>query len=398
VNKRQASIGTNDILTWRKFAGAAHEQGLVAAYRSVPELNHPPLPILWAAASLRIADATGVRFPFVFRLPSVLADVVSCVLLAHVWRRRVARGEAPRAAPVRAVTAMALSPVAILIGAYHGNTDNVYAALSLLAAFALADLRRPFVAGLSLAGAMNVKLIPIVLVLPLAACCPSIGGVIVFGAGLAVGAIPLLVMMALAGGAFVRNVLSYTAQRDRWGLTYALSLLQENATPAGRRIGDAIARGYYHVWGRWMVLGATAVLAAVQHFRRKDSRGAGDAYELAAVAAAVMLLVIPGFGIQYLAFAAPLLLACSVGWGTAYNVLAGSFLLVAYAMFGFSGWPVFTWFNALIPTPAALIGAATWVLLLCFAAARVWRLFDGSSRAAYEAPASPLADRAMIGR
>ena len=247
-----ASIGTNDILTWRKFAGAVHDQGLVASYQNIRELNHPPLPALWAAASLQIADASGLRFPFVFRLPSILADVVSCVLLAMIWRRRVARGTAPRAAPVRAVTAMALSPVAILIGAYHGNTDNVYAALCLLAAFALADLRRPFVAGLSLAAAMNVKLIPVVLVLPLAACCANVGAVGFFGAGLIVGGLPLLVMMFLAGGAFIRNVLSYTAQRDRWGLTYALSLLQESANPATRRVGDAIAERYYHVFGRWI--------------------------------------------------------------------------------------------------------------------------------------------------
>src|SRR5690349_1960426 len=95
-----ASIGTNDILTWRKFAGSVHDRGLVNSYRTIAELNHPPLPALWAAASLRIADATGVRFPFVFRLPALIADIGSCVLLAVIWRRRVARGAAPRAAPV----------------------------------------------------------------------------------------------------------------------------------------------------------------------------------------------------------------------------------------------------------------------------------------------------------
>src|SRR5206468_345775 len=159
--------------------------------------------------------------------------------------------------PVRAVTAMALGPVGILIGAYHGNTDNVYAALALLAVFALADLRRPFVAGLALAAAMNVKLIPVVLVLPLAACCETIGGAKLLVAGLMVGALPLIAMMLLAGSAFVRNVLSYTAQRDRWGITYAMSLLQAGENASARYLADAIAERFYHVVGRWLVLGST---------------------------------------------------------------------------------------------------------------------------------------------
>src|SRR5438552_19200990 len=113
-------------------------------------MNHPPLPVLWAALALRAGGGSQHEMAVLIKLPAILADMLSIVLLARVWK---ARGHSTAAA-----IAMELSPVAILISAYHCNTDSIYAFLSLLAMHFLARGRRYFFAGLVLGGAINIKL------------------------------------------------------------------------------------------------------------------------------------------------------------------------------------------------------------------------------------------------
>ena len=67
-----------------------------------------------------------------------------------------------------------MEPVRILVSGYHGNTDAVYAMLSLLAVYLLQDRNRPLLAGLALGLAINIKLIPVLLIPPLVLAAQSI--------------------------------------------------------------------------------------------------------------------------------------------------------------------------------------------------------------------------------
>src|SRR4051812_1149689 len=114
------SFGTFDTSTWKKFADAIDDHGLRQLYASDLEFVHPPIPALWAMLASRagrtdLAKMIGISFPFIFKLPMIAADAITCMLLWNLWKARAAL--------------YAWSPVAILVAAHHGNTDSIYAML-----------------------------------------------------------------------------------------------------------------------------------------------------------------------------------------------------------------------------------------------------------------------------
>jgi Gpi18-like mannosyltransferase len=158
-----ASWGTTDALSFLHFAHRIDDLGFFAAYRADPLLNHPPLPAWWSLLALKLAGGQAFAMVVIFRLPVIAADFASAMLLRRILVRR---GASPRAG--LAVAAMyAWNPCAILISGYHGNTDAVYAMLGLLALHLLEDVRRPLLGGLVLGLAINIKLIPVLLIAPL---------------------------------------------------------------------------------------------------------------------------------------------------------------------------------------------------------------------------------------
>ena len=363
------SIGTNDATVAALRGEAIAQRGLFETYRRFPSLNHPPLPMLWTVAALRLARETGAPFEFIFRLPMNLADAGSCLLLGRLWRRRAGARLAWLAAG-----ATALSPCAILVSAYHFNTDGLLALLCLLAC-ALLDRGRFFAAGAALAAAINVKLIPVLLVPPLLAICRTRRGALQFLGGTALGAVPLLIAWIGTGPAFARHVLAYNPQANRWGVGFVLYELYLNEPT--RRLALDLMRFYFET-GRWFILAAVAMLSFFAWRRRS-----WDVYELAALTLSIFLLLTPGFGLQYMGINIPLLLAVSLRTGTLYGLISGAFLAVAYASAWTGTVPLYSFFDGPFARPAAMIGAAAWGLLAWFT---VRTLAGFSRRVSYTPP------------
>ena len=109
----------------------------------------------------------GFSAPFLIRVPSSVADLVTTLLIFEMLRVRRS---------LRVATASALlvacSPVLFIISGFHGNTDPVFVMFTLLSAYLL--INRPWpalawmssaLAGVAFALAVSVKLVPVV-VLP----------------------------------------------------------------------------------------------------------------------------------------------------------------------------------------------------------------------------------------
>jgi hypothetical protein len=111
-------VGSNDVTSWQRYATAIDSIGLVDVYRTRPLFNHPPLMGYLAWLCHRISEAVGLPFSIVFRLPSVAANVGTALLLLKIWQARGADEVAGRA-----FARYSWSVCAILVGAYHGNTD-----------------------------------------------------------------------------------------------------------------------------------------------------------------------------------------------------------------------------------------------------------------------------------
>jgi hypothetical protein len=132
------------------------------------------------------------------------------VLLFKLWSRR--RG-AMTGWTAAATYAWALTP--ILVSSYHGNTDSVAAAAWLLSVYLATEHGADFAAGLALAAAINVKLIPLLGIPAAFAYYRSWKRATRFFDGLALGLLPFLPVVVVVGPAFYRNAIAYGS--SVWG-------------------------------------------------------------------------------------------------------------------------------------------------------------------------------------
>jgi hypothetical protein len=148
--------GTGDMDDWEDHAQQVRDRGLIGYYHANSFANHPPFISKVGALILQIATVTHIPFRILFRTPFALLDAGNTLLLflllpENRWR-------------FLATACYWLSPAAILISAYHGNTDTAVAFFLLLTVW-LATKQRILSSGAAFGASLWVKL-PGVLALP----------------------------------------------------------------------------------------------------------------------------------------------------------------------------------------------------------------------------------------
>jgi 4-amino-4-deoxy-L-arabinose transferase-like glycosyltransferase len=286
----------------------------------------------------RIADA-GASFPLLIRLPASLADLVSTVVLFHLLRGL--RGDAAAAA---AAVVFSLSPLAVIVSGFHGNTDPVFVMFVLLSVLALTR-GDGWWAGVAFGLALSVNVVPVValpvlLVLAWRLGRPVLqrfllGGTVVF----ALLWVPVLIAEP---GPFVSHVLGYSGISIRqWGLSQLLSWSGLSSSTVVQ-VGDGL---------RFALLAVAALLPA--HLARR--RPWGEAVALAGLPLCLFLVLSPAFSMQYLVWAlAPVLLAVPLRVAVSYVALASGYAVVVYS--GWNGaWP-WGWYEAVsTPQPTVVL-------------------------------------------
>jgi hypothetical protein len=349
------SWGTTDMLSFMRFAFSIDRVGLLNTYRIDSEFNHPPLPAYWAWLALRLTGRSPYAAAFVFRLAPILADAGSTWLLWSIARRKPRKSD--YAHPLRLAALFAWCPVAILISAYHGNTDSIYAFLCLLSVYFLEESNGPFLAGLALAAAINIKLIPMLLILPLLLSFRKISEAGKFLAGLVPGVIPFIIPLVWAEPNFAHNVLAYRSNFDLWGI----NLLLSGAASDRSNLPHAVLM--YRNVGRFLLAGLV-----IGWSLRARSADRWNRYDIAAATFAIFLVFASGFGVQYLVAILPLLFAARPRIATIYGLLAGAFLLMSYWLFWDGNFPFSSLFNRTFPPVVGFIGLPTWCLLVYYLA------------------------------
>jgi hypothetical protein len=210
-----------------------------------------------------------------------------------------------------------------------------------------------------MAGAINVKIIPLLLICPVLASLRSWREVRSFCLATSLGAIPFLILWAGVGSAFIRNVVGYGSNLEPWGvriLLFQLTVLPDMTAPAFQKLVTA-----YDDFGRAAIILSIFLLTAYGYWRRLD------AARLMACAFALFLLLAPRFGVQYVAYLAPLMFAVALGWGFAYATVSGLFIGFVYGHFQIDAFPLESNHNlGEIPMQAAYLGFAAWWTILCF--------------------------------
>jgi 4-amino-4-deoxy-L-arabinose transferase-like glycosyltransferase len=348
------TTGTDDALFWRVFADTVRRVGPIDIYseRLPVRFNHPP-PIGWLLAGLNRLTDLGLPFRFLIRMPASLADVGTVFVVFELLRRRIS----PRVA-FAAAAVLAVNPVLFAISGFHGNTDSVFVFLVLLGVLLLADLDKPVLAGVALAAALGVKLVPIVVALVMLAAAVRRGRGVPFST--AVGAAVLaswLPALLREYPAMKANVFGYDGQQGDWGVGAVL-----------RGLGLPGALDVYAGPGRYVVIAVAALPAAYWVWRRPEDLPAAVGLSLV-----TLLALSPAFGPQYLAWPLAAGMLLSPLAAAVYSLVAGTVLAVFYTQWS-GGFP-WDWAHPQRATRTDLIllfGA--WLVLVVWSAVGMRRL------------------------
>ena len=289
------TVGTTDSMHKTMWGTTVTKHGVAASYKLSNLINHPPLAMAFFGASWRVGEALSVEAYQVVRAVQIVADVISAFLLLLLGRR-FGRG-------AELAILFLLTPAVFFISAFHCNTDSTMVMCIVAAVVAMA-YGRPGWSGALLAAAVNVKIVPLIL-LPLfiTAVWPRLTRFV--AAFLAVFVIGFVPTMIQAGPVMIRNVFLYPGYAGEWGIP---ALLLEIARTF-RNLGPAIvpvARFYAFSAGKWVAVGAIAITCLVLWWRSRpisaQKLGAGIPLVLL-----ILLFLTAGFGVQYLLWPLPLL-------------------------------------------------------------------------------------------
>ena len=321
------TYGTIDVVLYYNFGkGIAHE-GVVNTYLHNRMFNHPPLLGNYlgfayeAAGGSETALANHQLFAFYHRVPGILADFLVVLLLLWV-RRRTGRP------PWWAIAVLAASPISFMISGYHGNYDPLIP-LGLIITVLACIQRRALLAGVLLAVACQVKIIPLLMSPVLFFFWWHRGKEKAFTFAAATVLTLLLCWSApllAAPEVFTRQVLVYNSIWGWWGFTYLLNISgiqglagmvsMKPLTPEQAIVTQTL---------KALVIVGTLVLG----WRRRQGTAA-DLLATMGLVWALFFTFAPGFGVQYLAWVSPFLLYYSTRWFAAFTCAASVALFIFY--------------------------------------------------------------------
>jgi hypothetical protein len=358
---RFASVtwGTNDVGYWTEFANGVRKWGPVDIYghRFRQIYNHPPLATDMLVAVNWIVDRGGPPLSTLVKLPAIVGDLVTTMIVFDLVRRF---------RPLREATAaglsLALSPALFVISGFHGNTDPFFVSLALVATWLLATRKSAALAGIAIAAAVSIKLIPVILVPVLAYAAWRWGGRHLVAFVVASGAFMVLIWTPTVRGNWTglsENVLGYNGIAVReFGLVQFATWLRLPDGVVDAMIGP----------GRWVVVLVGAAVPVLFVWRRPDRLAAAVGLGLV-----LFLLLSPAFAMQYLTW--PLAGAYLVNlWAaTAYNAVASVFIVTVYIRWNAGAWP-WDWYKAVATTmnaQALTLAVIAWLVLAATAVAGV---------------------------
>jgi dolichyl-phosphate-mannose-protein mannosyltransferase len=357
------TLGSNDTGHYRDFAAYVAKYGPIGIYghwTAQPPYNHPPL-VGWILALLNLIAHTGLKMTLLVRLPAIVADVVTTVVVFQLLRSY----RSLRVATIGAVV-VAISPILIIISGYHGNTDPIFLMFAFLAFFCLYTKDSALLTalgGLCFGLSISVKLVPIVIgpLLVVMALRAGWRRLAAFAGGAAVVFLVLWVPVFVRQWTpFKTNVLGYAGYGPpRWGIVEFL--VQIGAS--GHVL--SIAQGP----GRFVAVALAALVPAVLAWRRPELAPVAFGLSLS-----TFLLLSTATATQYLTWAAAPAVLVGAGVGAIYNVAAGILLVDVYDEW--SGAYPWAWHQARAHPmgPGQTFGAGVvWVTLLAVVVFGLWQ-------------------------
>lgn len=317
------TIGTNDTVVFYGFAKVLSQHSLGWTYAHSRYFNHPPLTAyflrgIFALTEQQWCQGLGIHFPFLLRLPGILADFGVVLILLRLAKDRVR-------VPTWALALLAVSPASLMVSGFHGNTDAVLV-LFLVCSVWMCLRNQPVAAGFFFALSCQIKIVPLLL-LP---------GFVMFWwsqhrsrpfivAGAVTTAVfwaePLLGFPVL----FAKNVFGYGGYWGLWGVTYLIRL-------TGLRQFSRVS--CFDLEPDQVVIMSVLkviVIAGCVWLAWRNRQARGQAFvESIGCAWLIFFLLTPSISPQYLVWATPFILVLSPPLHAAFLLTSSIFLFAFY--------------------------------------------------------------------
>jgi len=323
------TFGTNDVITFYSFARSLSDHGLEWTYRHSISFNHPPLMAyylrwIYQLDHLSWFRENGFTFPFLLRLPGIIADFVVALLLL-----RISLMDAQIRLPAWSLILFALSPVSLMVSGFHGNTDSIMVMFFSLTAY-MCLKEQAWLSGLFFALTCQVKVIPLlffpVLFLFWFQRKAIFSFLLPFGlTSLALWSEPLLKFPLL----FAKNVLSYGSYWGLWGITYWLRLTQWRPFSTVTFYNFPPAEMIVVTILKVLIIGAVLLLAW-----RRRALAARAVIDSIAYGWVIFFVLSPGVCAQYMVWLAPFLLMLSPSFYLWLTAASSLFLFFFYNTIG----------------------------------------------------------------
>jgi len=317
------TIGTNDTVVFYGFARVLSEHSLEWTYAHSRYFNHPPLTAyflrgIFALTEQQRCQDLGIHFPFLLRLPGILADLGVVLILLHLAKDRVR-------VPTWALALLAVSPASVMVSGFHGNTDAVLV-LFLVCSVWMCLRNQPVAAGLFFALSCQIKIVPLLLLPGFIMFWWSqhksrpfvIAGAVTTGV---LWAEPLLGFPVL----FAKNVLGYGGYWGLWGITY---LLRSTGLRQFSRVSffDLEPAQVAIMSVLKVIIIASCIWLAWRH---RHARGQAFV-EAIGYTWLIFFLFAPGVSPQYLIWATPFIMILSPRLHAAFLLASSVFLFAFY--------------------------------------------------------------------
>jgi hypothetical protein len=328
--------GTYDVRIWDEHAHGVREHGLVGYYHENRLMNHPPLAGLSAAGLSTVADATGIPFRVLLRLPFALFDAATALLVLWLLRDRSWR--------FVALAGYWLHPLAVIFSAFHGNTDSALP-FFVLSSIALLASGRVGWAGMVLGASLWIKLPGVLAVPALFLVLPSWPARLRFLLGLgAVGAVTYLPVLLQDPLVLWRNVFAYRGQMIQttagvpvWGMRMFLPAYHDLPELWRNLLYEPIH--FFLTRNSWCALGSLVLLA----WLRRHRRGGSDLVWTVTGCFTIMYGFSLYWSFQYFAWALPLWILLGTRYGILASLVAAAYIYLLYAFVCGNPWLLGEW-------------------------------------------------------
>ena len=328
--------GTYDVGIWQGHAAGIQKYGLLGYYHTNKEMNHPPFISTIISRLPELSQATGIPFRILLRMPFVLIDGGTALLLLLLLGENRYR--------FVITSGYWLNPLAVLFSAYHGNTDSSVAFFLLLCVYLLSKQR--IVWGAIVLGASLWVKLPGILVIPaLVFFIPDWRKRFIFLCAVGLTGIAAYLPAILIDPAIIcKNVFGYqgqiiqtTAGVPVWGTLFFFPYIW-SFSPQWQKVLMPPALFYlrYNVWF------CIVPIVLLSWLRRSKQ----PARELALTITGIYAIVY-GFSnywsFQYFAWSIPFWFFAPVSFAAPATILAGGYIYFLYSYFCGNPWLLGQW-------------------------------------------------------